>query len=724
MAHPLTEGLNPNQALAVETVTGPVMVLAGPGSGKTRVLTHRIAYLIAADNVPPYRIMATTFTNKAASEMRERVEHMGFSVRGMMLGTFHSICAQILRRESDHLPYTTNFTIYDSADQRALVKSILEALGMDTKQHNPYDILNMISAAKNEFIGPESYLPQGYKQEVAGAVYRQYMRTLQANNAMDFDDLLMQTALLFKRQPDVLQKYQEHYPNLMVDEFQDTNMVQYELIRQLAAVSRNLFIVGDPDQSIYAFRGADYRNLKRFEQDFPEHVVISLDENYRSHQIILDAAMAIIRRDPTHRPRDLFSQRKDGDLIQIHQVYNAAAEGVFIAEKIGQLQNQERYQPRDFAVMYRTNAQSRIIENSLIRANIPYRLVGGVRFYDRMEIKDVLAYLHIINNPDDGQRLFRVINVPTRGIGKKSLTDLANWISQRGGGAWDALQYIATYGKGGNVSGRALASIAKFAEMLRAWIDLNESGTVKLIGLLERVLSDVGYIAYIESKGSREEFEDRLENLNALRQEMVENQDLTLAEYLIQNALVADVDRYNPKENAVTLMTLHAAKGLEFPVVFIPGVEDGIMPHGRSKDEPNGIAEERRLMYVGITRAKDRLFLSYAQSRYDEGFSMSTNQPSLFLADLPKQIVEHHSPWGAMARREAVVSPPVTRWRTSEAAPSPKKAARFKAGDMVYHNKYGLGQVQHAIMNEIEEVEVKFMDGITKRLDGDYLTKK
>jgi DNA helicase II / ATP-dependent DNA helicase PcrA len=724
MSHRITEGLNPNQRLAVETVEGPVLVLAGPGSGKTRVLTHRIAYLIEAHRVPPYHIMATTFTNKAAGEMRERIGQMGYQVRGAMLGTFHSICAQILRREADHTPYTNNFTIYDTADQRGVIKEILERLRKDPKQHNPYEILGRISAAKNELIGPDHFQAVGYKLEVAGQVYKEYMQALRANNAMDFDDLLMQMVKLLQNNPDVLEKYQRNFRYLMVDEFQDTNIAQYEIIKLLGMESRNVFVVGDPDQSIYAFRGADYRNLKRFEGDFPEHVVISLDENYRSHQLILDAAMSVIRHDPAHRPRDLFSQRKTGAQIEIHELYNGTAEGQFIAQKVRDLLRNEDRSPIDFAIMYRTNSQSRLIENALRDANTPYRIIGGVRFYDRMEIKDMLSYLHVINNPNDGQRLARIINTPTRGIGKKTITDFQNWVARREDGSWAALRDIPQ-GKTGPISGRAVNALTKFVEMLTNWITLLETGQVSLLGLLDRILEDTDYYVYLEGKGTPSETEDRYENLAQLRQEMIENETLTLAEYLENKSLVADLDRYDPNENAVTLMTLHSAKGLEFPVVFMPGVEDGLLPHSRSKDEPGGIAEERRLMYVGITRARDRLYLSYTQSRFDDQASSSTNQPSLFLFDLPKEITEYHSPWGNAPRRQFTVSsPPVTRWKASESSAPAKKAARFQPGDIVYHSKYGQGQVQNAVVHDIEEVEVKFNDGITKRLDGDYLTKK
>jgi DNA helicase-2/ATP-dependent DNA helicase PcrA len=714
--------LNKNQQLAVTTTQGPVLVLAGPGSGKTNVLTHRIAYLIYDQHTPMRNIMAVTFTNKAANEMRERVERiMDSKLRGMMLGTFHAICALILRREYEVIPYDRNFTIYDTYDQRSLVNECIERLNYDAKQHRPAAVLGAISKAKNEMIGPEAFVPETYRDQIVHEVYREYMRVLRVNNAMDFDDLLTQAVILFQQNPDVLARYEDLFHFVMVDEFQDTNMAQYELVRLLCQTRQNLFVVGDPDQSIYGFRGADYRNVRRFQKDFPGHTVITLDENYRSHQLILDAAMAVIRRNDDHIPRDLFSARKSGPLIEVHQLDNSFAEGDFIVSRINRLMHEEGYGLRDFAVMYRVNAQSRALENTFRDGGIAYQIVGGLRFYDRKEIKDALAYLHTINNPDDSQRLMRIINMPPRGIGKKSQKEFVTWAEARGDGYWVALKSLLD-GESGPFASRALKSFRGFAKQLADWMAFSQRDDVEIAELMENVLADIDYEAYLSGQGTETEVQSRLENLQELRRELLEHEGFSLSEYLEKNALITDVDRLDPDEEAVMLMTLHAAKGLEFPVVFIAGVEDGLLPHSRSKDTLEGIAEERRLLYVGITRAKERLYMSYCSSSLDySGFS-TPSRPSEFLSDLPMEVIDaHQRGYQTRISNNPYARPAATTWNTPE---EESKQPRFKAGDTVRHSIYGKGIVIKSMMTSgLEEVEIEFEEAGTKRMDGDFLTK-
>jgi DNA helicase-2/ATP-dependent DNA helicase PcrA len=724
LSHITLSALNPNQQKAVTTTEGPVLVLAGPGSGKTRVLTFRIAHLIENLHVSPFRIMATTFTNKAANEMRERVDYMiGHAVQGVRLGTFHSLCAQILRLEAEWLPHhDRNFTIYDSSEQREVVKDILERMHIDKKNHPPYEILGKISKAKNELIPPESFQADGYHAELVERVYHQYTKALRVSNAMDFDDLLMETVRLFEENPRVLEKYQDRLDYLMVDEFQDTNTAQYRLVSLLAGKRHNVFVVGDPDQSIYAFRGADYRNVRRFMEEFSEHTLITLDENYRSHQFILDGAMAVIRRNPDHIRRDLFSKRKTGSLIEIRECESDFQEADFIAGKIRELIRREGYRPRDVAVMYRTNAQSRLLEQGCRREDLPYQIVGGLRFFDRKEIKDVMAYLHVVDNPNDIQRFLRIINVPPRGIGDKSQTALKEWVTERGDGLWQTLRDIQQ-GYFGPLPSRAGSALAGLAALLQGWIEV--VNRIPVLELLDRILGDTDYEMHLALQAkTEEEAQARKENLNEFRRDLMENADLNLREYLERTALMADVDTMKSDQDAVTLMTLHAAKGLEFPVVFIAGVEDGWLPHAFSKDTPENIAEERRLMYVGITRAKDRLYLSYAETRRDYG-GIDYRRPSPFLADLPPEILLENR--RHPIRTTVLRSPsPFDKldWGTQPKATAQPRKAKFRSGDMVYHPKYGVGVVMDSQVLDMEVVEVQFENAGIKKIDGSYLVKK
>lgn len=636
----LTAGLNPAQTQAVTAPFGPVLVLAGPGSGKTRVLTHRIAYLISELDVYPYRIMSVTFTNKAAKEMRERVEKiLGEDLRGILMGTFHSTCARILRRESvalSQLGYGQDFVIFDSDDQKSVIKSALKELNLDDKRFQPFKVLNSISRAKDKMITPDFYEASDYMSTVIKRIYDQYQRTLVANNAMDFDDLLLNTVRLFDLAPDVLAKYQRQYQHILVDEFQDTNTVQYGLLARLARDHRNLFVVGDSDQSIYKWRGADFRNIQKFRDEYPETQQILLEQNYRSTQLVLDAAMAVIEKNPERVHKQLFTDRSGGAQIVMREAYNENEEAEQIVGTIGRENRRGRRKYGDFAVMYRTNAQSRALEEAFIRDGVPYKLVGATRFYNRREVKDIIAYLRVVHNLRDEVSLRRIINVPTRGIGAKTLEKLLAWGSQLEVQAGEAVIKLAT---DPNIAlpfkGRALASLMRFGTMLNGWVRARDETPVG--ELVQRILDETNYKTYIDD--GTDEGADRWENVKELLGVAKDAGETSLTDFLETVALVADVDNLEGGSNSVTLLTLHASKGLEFPVVFITGLEEGIMPHSRSMTDAEEMAEERRLFYVGLTRAEDQLFLSHTLRRSLYGMSeMST--PSRFLGDIPSNLVE------------------------------------------------------------------------------------
>lgn len=709
------ETLNEAQRRAVTTVDGAVLVLAGPGSGKTRVLTHRIAYLMLDRGIPARQIMAVTFTNKAASEMRERISTLvEADVSALRLGTFHARCARILRREADYTAFDKNFTIYDTGDQLSLIKNILNEIGKDPKQNRPNAILGAISSAKNELITPDEFPAMTYREQIVQEVYRRYVEKLQRNNAMDFDDLLTQSVVLFRNNPDVLRRYQDWIRYLMVDEFQDTNMAQYEMLKLLAGSRGNLFVVGDPDQSIYAFRGADYRNVQRFQRDYPDNTIITLDENYRSHQIILDAAMAVIRKDPNHIPRNLFSQRSNGPRIEIHELASETDEAVFVVQRIRQLIFDEGYAPRDFAVMYRTNAQSRTMEEAFRRDVMPYRIVGGTRFYERREIKDIMAYLRLIANPDDEISFERIVNVPPRGIGKKTLATFTQWGNQRGVSQWVALQNLLD-GQTGPLSARAAKALTNFAEMLDRWVQMRDAENFSLLELLDTVIEQTEYRQYLENQASERE-PDRLENIDELMRGMSEYEGGSLFDMLETVALLADIDNIDETDDSPTMMTLHAAKGSEYPVVFMIGLEEDLLPHSRSKDDPMQMSEERRLMYVGITRAKDRLYLTHANVRFGFGGG-SYNDPSRFLYDLPPEICNFS---GGSTRPQANFRS-ITSWAPLTQASRPQQA-KFAAGMRVSHPVFGSGIViSSKVHSDMEEVSVKFETSGVKRLDAEFL---
>jgi len=730
MTNTLLDGLNPQQRAAVSAGTGPVLVLAGPGSGKTRVLTHRIAYLIGEMKVPPSAIVAVTFTNKAAGEMRNRVENiMGGKLRGLQIGTFHSICARLLRREGDNTPYGSDYVIYDTDDQVTAVSQALSELNIDPKKYTPRRVLGAISTAKNELITPEEFRGLDYFGEIVQRAYKRYQAILLDNNAMDFDDLLMQMVMTLRENDVIKEKYQRIFEFVLVDEFQDTNTAQYELVRILSTPQDNVFVVGDEDQGIYAFRGADYRNVQRFRKDYPASQVILLEQNYRSTQMVLDAARAIIDKNPNRTPKALFTDREGGEKITVYEAYNEEFEARYIVDKIDELCRKLKINYSDFAVMYRTNAQSQALEATCVREGIPYTLIGGVGFYKRREIKDLLAYLRVINNGNDKIGFARIINIPRRGIGEKSLAEFQRWATECASND-DALEKLMR-DEPTPLNGRTARLFADFALRLQVWRELAQTG--QLIQMFDRLIADLGYHLHLrEISDTEEEAIDREDNVDRLRAlvAQADTELISLSEFLADQSLVADVDALAEGSEAVTLLTLHAAKGLEYPVVFIAGVEEGLMPHMRSFDDPEGMAEERRLMYVGVTRAEDRLFLTYAFKRTVYG-STNANVPSRFLADIPPEITE-----GISARVSAAGNQQSfrdqTRWDVPRPAPAastsipgrviqfpgrdkprevPKPNLKFKTGDRVKHAKFGEGVVLGSVKrDDDEEVTVVFDD--------------
>ena len=685
--------LNPAQREAVEAPAGPILVVAGPGSGKTRVLTHRVAYLIRHSRVSPYRIMAVTFTNKAAREMKERLHSLlGRQLRQITIGTFHAICVRILRREAQHLPYGSDFVIYDDGDQMSVIRRCLKELDLDEKAFSPRAVQNAISRAKSQLIGPREYVPTNYGLEATARVYRRYQQLLLENNSLDFDDLLMVTVQLLRHNEEVLHKYQRLYEHILVDEFQDTNVAQYAIIKLLASGQRNLFAVGDEDQSIYAWRGADYRNVQRFREDFPDARVVLLEQNYRSTQNILDAAHAVIARNVQRVPKKLWTENDPGTPVTLYEAYDEEEEAEYVLHQIRRLAAEDGYELGDFATMYRTNAQSRALEEVFVRAGVPYRLIGATRFYERREIKDLLAYLRLIHNPRDAVSLSRIINVPPRAIGSRTRDWLEAWAEAKGLAPYDALGLLREEDDA-PVGSRARRNLLGFLDMMEELA--SASRDIDTLELLDLTLERTGYAAYI--RDGTDEGQERWENIRELRSVAREYASLPAPEglttFLEEVALVSDVDNLDEQVNAPCLLTLHMAKGLEFPIVFIVGLEEGMLPHSRSMETEEELEEERRLCYVGITRAQRRLYLLYAFRRALFGRD-DVSEPSRFLKDIPthllagSEVTEPHRP-----------SPP------PEASPS------FKAGDRVRHPHFGSGIVLDSkIVEDDEEVTVVFQE--------------
>jgi DNA helicase-2/ATP-dependent DNA helicase PcrA len=628
----LLAGLNPAQYDAVVHRDGPLLVVAGAGSGKTRVLTHRIAHLVE-EGMSPFEILAITFTNKAAGEMKDRVGNLvGPVAEKMWVSTFHSACVRILRRDVERLGFPGRFSIYDQADAVRLTGYVIRDLNLDPKRFPPRSVHAAISMAKNENVGPEQYAAEAEQifQRKLSDVYFEYQKRLLSAGAMDFDDLLMRTSQLFRTHPDVLASWRRRFGHVLVDEYQDTNPVQNALVLQLAEEHRQVTVVGDSDQSVYKFRGADIRNILEFEEAFPDTTVIVLEQNYRSTQSILDAANAVISKNSARKPKELWTDKGSGEKIVRYHADDEADEAQYVANELAKLHDHEHRRWGDMAVFYRTNSMSRVVEEFLVRVGIPYKVVGGTRFYDRREIKDAVAYLRAIVNPTDEVSVKRVINTPKRGVGDSSIAKLDSWAAQTGE-SFD--QAVLRFDEAG-VSGRAASGIEQFL-VLTTEIRKLDAGPATII---EEALDRSGYLEELQIERSVEA-EGRLENLSELVG--MARQYETIDEFLEQIALVSDTDEIDEEDSSVTLMTLHAAKGLEYPVVFLIGMEDGVFPHIRSLGEPDELEEERRLAYVGITRAMEKLHLTSAWSRMMHG-QTQYNPPSRFLEEIPSELIDEH----------------------------------------------------------------------------------
>ncbi|MEJ8760488.1 ATP-dependent helicase [Enterocloster sp. HCN-30185] len=632
--------LNPMQKEAVLHTEGPLLILAGAGSGKTRVLTHRIAYLIEEKEVNPWNILAITFTNKAAGEMRERVDSLvGFGAENIWVSTFHSTCVRILRRYIEHLGYTTSFSIYDSDDQKTLMKQVFKTLDIDTKQYKERSVLGIISSVKDKLISPEEFLlnaGQDFRQKKVGEIYREYQNQLKKNNALDFDDLIVKTVELFQNDSQILDYYQERFRYIMVDEYQDTNTAQFKLISLLASKYGNLCVVGDDDQSIYRFRGADIENILSFEQTFPGARVIKLEQNYRSTQNILDAANGVIRHNRGRKEKSLWTANGTGDEILFKQFDDARDEADYIARQI----RDSEFSYQDQAVLYRTNAQSRLLEERCIFYNVPYRLVGGVNFYQRKEIKDILAYLKTVANGVDDLSVLRIINVPKRGIGATSMGRVTMFASEHSMSLYSALREARMVPG----LGKAVEKIGRFISQMECFRAMAQSEEYSIQDLIEAILEETGYEEELKAEGEIEA-ETRMENIQELINKAAayeeDSQHPSLDEFLEQVALVADIDNVDSSEDRVTLMTLHSAKGLEFPKVYLAGMEDGLFPGmmAVSSDDPTDMEEERRLCYVGITRAKKELVITAARKRMTHGETRYC-KPSRFVEEIPAELLK------------------------------------------------------------------------------------
>lgn len=707
----LLAGLNPQQQQAVMAGLGPVLVMAGPGSGKTRVLTQRIAYLIGKLGVRPFNILAVTFTNKAAHEMDNRVINLlGENARGVTLGTFHATCARILRREAEFLPFNSNFVIFDEDDQMSLIKRIIADFNLDDKQYRPLVILNSISNAKNELILPDEYPLQTYRDEVVKRVYIGYQQMLLTNNALDFDDLLLYTVFLLEDNPSIRERYARRYEHVLVDEFQDTNLAQYNLLRKLSSFHNTIFAVGDADQSIYRWRGADYRNVLRFEQDYPDAQVILLEQNYRSTQQILDVAMAIIDVNPNRTPKRLFTERREGAKVILHETYDDRQEAQFIVDTIASYIGNKQIQPGDVAIMYRTNAQSRLLEEAFLHAGLPYKIVGAQRFYGRREVKDIIAYMRLVHNPNDELSLIRVINVPLRGVGEKTLQLLRAQAQKSNLTLGDFLLHLGTDYEPfkDTFSHRIFLKLAGFGMLLSRWTTLITELTP--LAIMDRIIDETDYHAYIDE--GTDEGNERWENIMELRRLAAEYQDRTVSDFLENIALVSDQDTLETSSNVPTLLTLHAAKGLEFPVVFISGLNEGTLPHSRSFDDLEAMQEERRLLYVGITRAKDKLIMVYAHNRNSFGYPDPAD-PSRFLSDIPDHLLDETSALRTAGQsKQASYNPKIIQWGSKRTSPQRFTSPKYQPGSHVQHPVWGDGMVLNSRIQDDDEIVDIFFENV------------
>lgn len=701
LSNQLLAGLNDMQQKAVKTTDGPLLIMAGAGSGKTRVLTHRIAYLMTEKQIAPWNILAITFTNKAAREMRERIQGiLGSGGDDIWISTFHSMCVRILRRDSDRMGINRNFSILDTTDQLSVIKSVLKERNLDPKKYDPRSMLGSISSAKNELITPEEFDNQAgsHYEQIVSDIYKDYQKKLRKNQSLDFDDLIMTTIQLFQRVPEVLETYQRKFQYIHVDEYQDTNRAQYMLVKLLAARFQNLCVVGDSDQSIYRWRGADIANILSFEKDYPQANVILLEQNYRSTKLILEAANEVIKKNSNRKPKKLWTENPQGPKITYYRADSEASEGQFVAGKIKQLVDSGQRKLSDIAILYRTNAQSRIIEEVLLKSNLNYTIVGGIKFYDRKEIKDLLAYLRLIANPDDDISLARVINVPKRGVGSTSFDRIANYAIDHDISIFRALDEIEHIG----VSARVVNALVEFRELIRNLGNMQDY--LSVTELAEEIIEKSGYRDMLKQEKTLEA-QSRLENidefLSVTQTFEKQNEDKSLVAFLTDLALVSDIDKLDEEEqeqsDALVLMTLHSAKGLEFPVVFLIGLEEGVFPHSRSLMEEDEMEEERRLAYVGITRAEQELFITNAQMRTLFGRT-SMNPESRFISEIPNELIENlneqvkkaSTSFNTARRQEK--RPPVSRPVVTPSTTGGDELP-WAVGDKAEHKKWGIGTV-------------------------------
>lgn len=704
--------MNKEQKEAIVTTDGPLIVMAGAGSGKTRVLTHRIAYLLEEKDVPSYNILAITFTNKAAKEMRERVDKLiKEDTSHMWISTFHAMCVRILRRDIDKIGYDKSFSILDTTDQLSVVRDVLKKRNIDVKRYPPRQFLNYISSNKNELVTVKEArdLTTTYIDELMANVYHDYQETLFKNSALDFDDLIMLTIELFEKHKDVLSYYQNKFQYIHVDEYQDTNHAQYKLVKMLAEQFRNICVVGDSDQSIYKFRGADISNILNFESDYPDAKVVMLEENYRSREIILDAANKVIENNTERKPKNLRTSRGRGEKIMMITADNERDEGTEIVSQMQKL-NKEGFKYRDMAVLYRANSQSRAIEDALVKSSMPYNMVGGMKFYQRAEIKDLMSYMKVVLNPFDDIAMVRIINTPKRGIGAKTIEILENHAATLGTSIYDAM-------KEADFIGIPKGTANKLAVLLSTLDKLKEkSKFMSITELVDEILHDTGYLEMLVRENTLEST-SRIENLEEFKtvtkefDEANEISDDLLFDFLSDMALVSDQDNID-SEDRVTLMTIHASKGLEFKVVFLAGLEEGLFPSNRSMERDEEMEEERRLMYVALTRAEDRLILSRAKLRTIYGRSNYT-QESTFLTEIPEELLEHNSAF----KRDITSGPKRRATRTF----TNNEGVSFKVGDKVTHPKFGDGLItQVKGSGDNEELDIIFQQVGPKRLLANF----
>ena len=728
------ESLNPVQQEAVYHTEGPVLILAGAGSGKTRVLTHRIAYLIEEMGVNPWNIMAITFTNKAAEEMRERVDKIvGFGSESIWVSTFHSTCVRILRRYIDRLGFDNNFTIYDTDDQKTLIKDVCKRLDIDTKTYKERNIMAAISKAKEEMITPEEYLLNAggdYAQKKMAGIYQEYQKQLKKNNALDFDDLLCKTVELFEYNPDVLEYYQNRFRYIMVDEYQDTNTVQFRFISMLAKKYKNLCVVGDDDQSIYKFRGANIQNIQGYEKVFPEAKVIKLEQNYRSTGNILNAANMVIRNNKGRKDKTLWTDREEGEKLKLCQCETGYEEAERIVAEIKQLVAGGTYRYSDCALLYRTNAQSRILEEQFVRENIPYKVVGGVNFYARKEIKDLLCYLKTIDNGRDDLAVRRIINVPKRGIGATTIDRVQEYAAEHEMSFYDALRMAEQIPSLGRAASRIIPFVNQI-QVLRSKLEF-----MSLKDFMEEIIASIEYEKEYENEDA-EEVAARMENVDELISKLADYEESeeqpTLSGFLEEVALIADIDSLDDSSNRVVLMTLHSAKGLEFPKVFLCGMEDGLFPSYMciTSDDPSDLEEERRLCYVGITRAMDSLTISFAKQRMIRG-ETQWNKPSRFLKEIPFELFEgmiKENKIKEMPKNNSYASAKqafqTRAFQPKAFAVNDSKELDYGVGDTVFHIKFGTGIVKEILEGGRDyEVTVEFEKAGVRKMFASFAKLK